>query len=83
AIIGSRAWLSQLSARLQSGRPTIVRGVELLDAALHRSVAALIERGSEGPVLMTASAGDTTEAQLLADRLGLPLVWMPALRERD
>ncbi|MCS5720131.1 hypothetical protein N1027_18525 [Herbiconiux sp. CPCC 205763] len=82
-VTGSRKWLQKLSERLNASAPVIVRGVETLDAHTVDGVKSLVETTTgRGPVLFTLSAQSREEAEVQGSRLGMSVIWVPALRDR-
>lgn len=82
-VLGSRKWLQKLADRLSAATPVIVRGVETLDQPTVDGVRSLIESvPGRGPVLLTMSVSSQSLSEPLAQRLGLPTIWVPPLRER-
>jgi len=83
-VVGSRKWLQRLAERLAASAPVVIRGIETLDPHTIDGVKSLLESGSgRGPVLLTLSADDRTEAETLSARLGMSMIWVPPLRERS
>ncbi|MGP3533782.1 sigma-54-dependent Fis family transcriptional regulator [Microbacterium sp. RD1] len=82
-VLGSRRWLQRLSERLGSGAPLILRGIETLDAAASSGMRSLIESSSgSGAILLTMSTDDPRSAEAAGTKLGVPVAWVPPLRER-
>lgn len=82
-IVGEQVWLQELADALVSPVRVVVRGAEHLDLQTLASVRALIDaHAGRGSVLLTATASSPSEAEVLATRLGIAMVWVPPLRER-
>lgn len=82
-IVGDQQWLQELADSVATSTRVVVRGVEHLDPQAMAAVRALIDASSgSGSVLLTATAASTSEAESLATRLGVAMVWVPPLRER-
>lgn len=82
-VLGAKRWLQRLAERLDSGAPVIVRGIETLDPAATSGMKSLIDSShGRGPVLLTMSAGARPDAETASTKLGYPVAWVPALRER-
>lgn len=78
-IVGDQAWLRQLAETLATAPRVVVRAVEHLDSQTVAAVRTMIR----GSVLLTATAADQAEAEALATKLGVAMVWVPPLRERS
>lgn len=82
-VLGSRRWLQRLSERLDSGAALIVHGIETLDLASTSGMKSLLDSASgRGAVLLTMSAEARTDAETVGTKLGYPVAWVPALRDR-
>ena len=82
-LLGSRKWLGKAAERLASSAPVTVRGIETLDPQSLDGLKSVLENtAGRGPVLLTLSVASPEEADVLGGRLGLPLVWVPPLRDR-
>ncbi|PRB16573.1 sigma-54-dependent Fis family transcriptional regulator [Microbacterium sp. MYb62] len=83
-VLGAKRWLQRLSERLERGAAVIVRGIETLDAPSTSGMKSLIDStGARSAVLLTMSAATQADAEAAATRLGYPVAWVPALRERS
>lgn len=80
-IVGDQVWLQELADAVATSPRVVVRAVEHLDAQALTAVRALIDSGP-GSVLLTATSASTSDAESIATRLGIPMVWVPPLRER-
>jgi len=81
-ITGDRAWLQRLADAMGGPAPVLVRGVETLERQL-AAIRTLIEANAgRGSVLFTMTASTPESAQPVAARLGVPMQWVPPLRER-
>lgn len=80
-IIGEQAWLQELSGLMTGTSRVVIRAVEQLDARALDALRTLIET-STATVLLTATADSQSAAEAPATRLGVPMVWVPPLRER-
>ncbi|MEE6168219.1 MULTISPECIES: sigma-54-dependent Fis family transcriptional regulator [unclassified Mycolicibacterium] len=82
-ITGDQAWLQRLGDAVQADGSVIVRGVEQLDGQTLAVVHAVIDaQQGRVPILLTMTAAGDREADAMATRLGVPMVWVPPLRER-
>lgn len=82
-VLGAKRWLQRLSERLETGAPVIVRGIETLDASATSGMTSLIDStAGRGAVLLTMAADSRADAETTATKLGYPVAWVPALRER-
>ncbi|WP_234820619.1 sigma-54-dependent Fis family transcriptional regulator [Mycolicibacterium goodii] len=81
-IVGDHVWLQRLADAVSAG-PVIIRGAEHIDRHVLAAVRALIDahRGKV-PMVLTLTAADRSEAESVANRLGMSMVWVPPLRER-
>lgn len=77
-IIGDQAWLGQLADTVATSPRVVVRAVEHLDPQTIAAVRTMIG----GSVLLTATVAGHAEAEAMATRLGVAMVWVPPLRER-
>ncbi|MBN9154932.1 MAG: hypothetical protein J0I70_09140 [Microbacterium sp.] len=82
-VVGNRRWLQRLAERLDASAPVVMRGVETLDQSALDALRLLLEqRGGRGAVMLTMSTEKEEVARALAGQLGLPMAWVPPLRER-
>jgi transcriptional regulator of acetoin/glycerol metabolism len=81
-IIGSREWLTKLSAHLQADSVVVVRGIETLDVPALDGMRALLEaQETTVPVLMTLTSDNPEEIRVNELRFGARSIRVPALRD--
>lgn len=78
-IIGDQAWLRQLADTVAASPRVVVRAVEHLDPQTVAAVRTVIH----GSVLLTATVTGHADAEAMATKLGVAMVWVPPLRERS
>lgn len=82
-IVGDQVWLLELSDAVAGPSRVVVRGAEHLDTQSLAAVRALLDAHADGgSILLTASAATQADAEAIATRLGVAMVWVPPLRER-
>lgn len=81
-IVGDQTWLQRVADAVDAG-PVVIRGTEHIDGQVLAAVRALID-GHRGktPIVLTVTAADRSEAESTGNQLGVPMVWLPPLRER-
>lgn len=82
-IVGDQVWLQQLADAIATSARVVVRGVEHLDPRALATLRSLIDANAgRGSVLLTVTAATHSDAEAVATRLGVAMVWVPPLRER-
>ncbi|WP_234792300.1 sigma-54-dependent Fis family transcriptional regulator [Mycolicibacterium brisbanense] len=83
---GEQAWLQRLGDAVRdaaSSGTVVIRGAEHLDGQAVAAVRALIDtHQGQLPIVLTMTAASPGDAETAAARLGVPVVWVPPLRER-
>jgi len=81
-IVGDQTWLQRVADAVEAG-PVVIRGAEHVDGHVLAAVRTLID-GQRGttPIVLTMTAALRAEAESAAGRFGVPMVWVPPLRER-
>lgn len=83
AIVGEQVWLQQLADAVTTASRVVVRGVEHLDLSALAALRSLLDANDRrSSVLLTATAATHADAEATATKLGIAMVWVPALRER-
>ncbi len=81
-VIGGREWFSKVGRVLDSGRPTLFRGIEALDASGLDGLRIVLAGRSGRDVVMTYTTDNSEDVEKLELHFDANSVWVPALRER-
>jgi transcriptional regulator of acetoin/glycerol metabolism len=82
-VAGRRKWLQQLSNRLTSGEPIVIRAVETLDPPALAGLRSVLESAPmDSSIVLTLTTGSREDAEAFGLKYGASCVWLPPLRER-
>ena len=81
-ITSDREWLGRLAEAMTGSAPVIVRGAELLSDQLVALRTVIESHAGRSPLILTMTTSSLEQAQGVAARAGVPVQWVPPLRER-
>ena len=81
-VIGGREWFDKVRSVLETGKPTLVRGVEALDANGLDGLRIVLAGRSGRDIVMTYTTDMPEDVEQLELHFDANSVWVPPLRER-
>ncbi|MEE2062159.1 sigma-54-dependent Fis family transcriptional regulator [Rhodococcus artemisiae] len=83
-VVGTAAWLQRVAELVRGTTPVVIRGVEELDGTLLSGLRALLHSDArQTAVLLTLASNSPADVEVVAGKLEIDHIWLPALRDRS